>query len=66
MGDPGEGPGSVRLVDLSGRILLQRSLNTRRDQLVSIDLSQLSISTGVYLLEIVNGSGRHTEKIVRE
>jgi hypothetical protein len=66
MGDPGEGPGSVRLVDLSGRLLLQRSVNTRRDQVVSIDLSQLPISAGVYLLEIVNGSGRHTEKIVRE
>ncbi len=66
MGEQDRGPGSIRLIDLSGRILVQRSMHTRPDQFVSIDLSPLSLPTGMYLLEIVNSSGRHTEKIVKE
>jgi hypothetical protein len=59
-------PRQLRLIDLSGRVLLQRSIDASTSQVVTIALDGLQMPAGIYLLEILDGTTRHAEKILRQ
>jgi hypothetical protein len=61
-----KGPRGIRLMDLSGRTLIQRAGLPAADQSIALDISGLHMPAGIYLLDIVDGAERHTEKIIRE
>ncbi len=56
----------VRFMDMSGRILLSREFKAERSAVFTIDISGLSISGGMYLVEITNGTDRWIEKVIKK
>jgi hypothetical protein len=56
----------LRLLDLSGRVLLHKTIDPSAGQTASILFSGLHMPAGIYLLEIIDGPERQVEKIVRE
>jgi hypothetical protein len=59
-------PRQLRLIDLSGRVLLQRSIDASTSQVVTIALDGLQMPAGIYLLEILEGTARYSKKILRQ
>ncbi len=56
----------VRLMDMSGRMLLSREFKAERSAVYTIDLSGLPLSGGMYLVEITNGADRWIEKVIKK
>jgi hypothetical protein len=54
---------SIRLLDMTGRTLLQRDNAFAAQDRIHLDLSGLSLSAGVYLLEVRTGSTTYITKI---
>jgi len=55
----------VRLLDITGKLLLQQAGGQAGLSRIRIDLSGISISPGVYLLEVGFNGEVHTEKVIK-
>ncbi len=56
--------GTVRVVDLAGRMAVEKNLVAGSQQSLEIDLSGLP--SGLYLVEVVSGGARWTGRVVRD
>lgn len=58
-------PLMIRLMDMSGKILLVRQIQHAHASNVRIDIQQLQLLKGIYLLQLEQGSERWVEKLVK-
>ncbi len=56
---------SIRLLDMTGRILLRKDNAGFAQDRIHLDLSGLSLPAGIYLLEVRTGSNTYITKIVK-
>jgi Pregnancy-associated plasma protein-A/GEVED domain/Secretion system C-terminal sorting domain len=56
---------SIRLMDMSGRILLSKQFRPESGDLYKVDISGLGLSTGIYFLEISHGAEKWIEKVMK-
>lgn len=55
----------IRLMDMSGRILLSKQFRPESGGLYKIDIAGLGLSKGIYFIEIRNGSETWIEKVMK-
>lgn len=57
----------IRLLDINGKVILTRSQNnTSGNQTTEINVVELQLSSGIYLLQIMSRETIHTERIIYE
>jgi hypothetical protein len=57
---------NIRLMDMSGRVLLSGEVKADRAAVYMIDLSGLQLSGGMYLVEVSQGTERWIEKVIKK
>jgi len=57
---------SVQLVDMNGKRVYNRVLNDPASSVIHLSTSQLSLSSGVYILHVEAEDKRYTEKLVKK
>ena len=61
------GPVKLRLVDLSGKQVYEQAFEVRDQGHYQVRLEDMDLPKGIYMLEVVDGSGqRQTQKVVME
>lgn len=61
----GQSNTSIRLMDMSGRILLSKQFRPESGDLYKVDISGLGLSAGIYFLEISHGAEKWIEKVMK-
>ncbi|MBS1598505.1 MAG: T9SS type A sorting domain-containing protein [Bacteroidetes bacterium] len=56
----------IRLLDVSGKELIRGTKQSAGNSIIHIDLSQKTISAGIYLLEITFNNEKHIERILKQ
>jgi len=66
LGNVPQGPVSIRLFDIAGRQLYQHSQPASGLSRIRVDLSQTSLSAGIYVLELGFGLESHVARIIKQ
>jgi hypothetical protein len=56
---------AIRLMDISGRILLSKQFRPESGDIYKVDISRMGLSKGIYFLEISHGADKWIEKVMK-
>ncbi len=60
------GKANFKLIDASGKIVFQKSMNLNGSSSVKLSIQNTTISRGIYLLETVINDERFTLKVIKD